>query len=78
MLGLFKPKTGSVLIDNVPLDHLGLQAFRAQIGVVMQDDHLLSGSLAENITFFDARPDSNGSANARAMPASTTRSWPCR
>jgi len=57
MLGLFKPKTGSVLIDNVPLDHLGLQAFRSQIGVVMQDDNLLSGSLAENITFFDAQPD---------------------
>ena len=49
MLGLFKPKTGSVLIDSVPLDHFGTQAFRAQVGVVMQDDHLLSGSLAENI-----------------------------
>ncbi len=57
MLGLFKPKSGSVMIDNVPLDHLGLQTFRAQIGVVMQDDHMLSGTLAENVTFFDTRPD---------------------
>jgi ATP-binding cassette, subfamily B, bacterial CvaB/MchF/RaxB len=57
MLGLFKPRTGQVLIDAVPLDHFGLQAFRSQVGVVMQDDHLLSGSIAENISFFDARLD---------------------
>jgi ATP-binding cassette subfamily B protein RaxB len=57
MLGLFKPNSGSIRIDGIPLDHIGLQTFRAQIGVVMQDDHMLSGSLAENITFFDARPE---------------------
>ena len=37
----------------MPLDHFGTQAFRAQVGVVMQDDQLLSGSLADNICFFD-------------------------
>lgn len=57
MLGLFSPKTGTVLVDGIPLGHFGLQSFRAQIGVVMQEDHMLSGSLAENISFFDARPD---------------------
>jgi ATP-binding cassette subfamily B protein RaxB len=57
MLGLFKPKEGHVLVDGIPLDHLGSQAFRAQIGVVMQDDQLLSGSIAENISFFDTQPD---------------------
>nr|WP_255616333.1 peptidase domain-containing ABC transporter [Microvirga puerhi] len=57
MIGLLKPQRGQVLIDGRPLDHLGPQHFRAQIGVVMQDDHLLSGSIAENITFFDQRID---------------------
>ncbi len=57
MLGLFRPREGEVLVDGVPLDHVGPTAFRAQVGVVMQDDQLLSGSLAENITFFDAAPD---------------------
>ncbi|MBB4039614.1 ATP-binding cassette subfamily B protein RaxB [Microvirga flocculans] len=57
MLGLFRPMTGSVLIDGVPLDHFGIRAFRAEIGVVMQDDQLLSGSIAENICFFDASLD---------------------
>ncbi|WP_210324649.1 peptidase domain-containing ABC transporter [Microvirga alba] len=57
MLGLFAPKTGSVLIDGVPLHHMGVQAFRSKIGVVMQDDQLLSGTIAENICFFDAHLD---------------------
>jgi ATP-binding cassette subfamily B protein RaxB len=57
MLGLFKPKSGAVLVDDTPLDHWGLQAFRSQIGVVMQDDHLLAGSIAENICFFDSDMD---------------------
>ena len=57
MLGLFKPSAGEVLIDGVPLDHFGTQAFRAQVGVVMQDDQLLSGSLADNICFFDGQLD---------------------
>ena len=67
MLGLFKPRAGSVLIDGVPLDHLGPQAFRAQIGVVMQDDQLLSGSLAENIASSTRSSTSIGCANAPRM-----------
>ncbi|KFG68767.1 peptidase domain-containing ABC transporter [Microvirga sp. BSC39] len=57
MLGLFKPLEGTVLIDGTPIAHVGTQAFRSQVGVVMQDDQLLSGSIAENICFFDASLD---------------------
>uniref|UniRef100_UPI0026230F00 peptidase domain-containing ABC transporter n=1 Tax=Asticcacaulis sp. TaxID=1872648 RepID=UPI0026230F00 len=57
MLGLFRPTAGEVLFDGVPADHIGPVALRSQIGVVMQDDQLLTGSLAENITFFEATPD---------------------
>ncbi len=57
MLGLFRPLEGTVLIDGTPMEHFGSQAFRRQIGVVMQDDQLLSGSIAENICFFDASLD---------------------
>ncbi len=53
MLGLFEPTEGEVLIDGYPIHALGLQTVRAQVGVVMQDDQLLSGSVLENITFFD-------------------------
>ena len=42
-----------LVIDGVPLRILGHEAFRKSIGVVMQDDQLLSGSIADNICFFD-------------------------
>lgn len=57
MLGLFHPSVGEVLFDGVPADHIGPVTLRSQIGVVMQEDQLLTGSLAENITFFEATPD---------------------
>jgi ATP-binding cassette subfamily B protein RaxB len=46
LVGLLKPTKGQILNDGVPL-----------IGVVMQDDHLLSGTIADNICFFDERFD---------------------
>lgn len=57
LLGLFRPSAGEVLFDGIPADQVGPVALRSQIGVVMQDDQLLTGSLAENITFFQAAPD---------------------
>ena len=53
MTGLYQPDEGEVLIDGVPLTVLGLTNYRSQIGVVMQDDELLSGTLADNVAFFD-------------------------
>jgi ATP-binding cassette, subfamily B, bacterial CvaB/MchF/RaxB len=53
MLGQLKPEEGDVLIGGMPLKQLGLQHYRDQIGVVMQDDQLFAGSIAENIAFFD-------------------------
>jgi ATP-binding cassette subfamily B protein RaxB len=57
MLGFFEPTSGSVAIDGQPLGKLGLAVFRSQIGVVLQDDHLLSGTIADNICFFDSEID---------------------
>ena len=45
MLGLLDPTSGEILIDDVPLTAFGVRAYRDQIGAVMQDDHLLSGTL---------------------------------
>ena len=53
MLGLIEPTSGEVLIDGLPLSTVGVRAYREQIAAVMQDDHLLSGSIADNISFFD-------------------------
>ena len=41
------------LIDGIPLPTIGARAYREQVGAVMQEDQLLSGSIADNICFFD-------------------------
>jgi ATP-binding cassette, subfamily B, bacterial CvaB/MchF/RaxB len=57
LAGLLRPTTGTVLIDDVPLQAIGLEAYRAQIGCVLQDDRLFAGSIAENIAGFSPSPD---------------------
>jgi ATP-binding cassette subfamily B protein RaxB len=52
-LGLLQPLEGEVLYGAQRIQHIGLQNFRRQIGTVMQEDVLLTGSLADNIAFFD-------------------------
>ncbi|PHR91787.1 MAG: ABC transporter [Robiginitomaculum sp.] len=57
ILGLYGPNEGIIEIDGQPLDELGISTWRASVGVVMQDDKLLSGTLADNISFFDPQID---------------------
>jgi ATP-binding cassette, subfamily B, bacterial CvaB/MchF/RaxB len=57
LLGLLKPQEGDVRIGGIPIGQLGLLQYRQLVGTVMQDDALLSGSVAENIMFFTAQPD---------------------
>jgi ATP-binding cassette subfamily B protein RaxB len=52
ILGLLTPTEGEILIGGIPMRHLGSQACRSLVGVVMQEDQLLAGSLAENIACF--------------------------
>jgi len=53
MLGLLEPTSGEVLIDGERLSMMGVRRYREQVAAVMQDDQLLSGSIADNICFFD-------------------------
>ena len=53
ILGLYMPTEGQVLIDGQPLTDATRLSWRRSIGVVMQDDQLLTGSIADNISFFD-------------------------
>lgn len=57
LMGLMTPSSGSVSVDGVSLDKVEKSHFRRQIASVMQDDQLFSGSIADNITFFDLKPD---------------------
>ena len=53
MLGLLDPTQGRILIDGQDIQQFGIRNYRDQIASVMQNDQLLSGSISDNISFFD-------------------------
>lgn len=57
LASLLSPTDGEVLVDGEPLRPQNLARWRSMIGVVMQDDQLFAGSVADNICFFAAQPD---------------------
>lgn len=57
MMGLLNKTKGDIYIDNIPIHEFGLQNYRALTASVMQDDALLSGSILDNIAFFDEQID---------------------
>lgn len=57
MLGLLPSSSGKLKFDDVEIKQMNQLHFREQIATVMQDDELLSGSIAENICQFDPQMD---------------------
>lgn len=53
MLGLRHPTAGTITLDGQTATPDLWRAWREQVGVVAQDDRLLSGTIADNIAFFD-------------------------
>lgn len=78
MIGILTPVEGEILIDGQPAARFGMRRYRDLIGVVMQDDHLFAGSIADNISFFHQKADqamvehwadlASVGADIRAMP----------
>ncbi len=61
------PDLGVVYLDGHDLQTITLDAFRAQLGVVLQDDFLFEGTIRENILF--PRPDSSQAQLEMAVKA---------
>jgi ATP-binding cassette subfamily B protein RaxB len=57
LAGLLRPTDGTVLLNDVPLHAMGVEAYRAHVGCVLQDDRLFAGSIAENIAGFSLQPN---------------------
>ena len=51
LLAHASPSSGRILIDGVDLDRLRRRDYRAQVGVVLQDDALFRGTIADNIRY---------------------------
>jgi len=54
ILGLLEPEEGSVHVGGIEVQRLGKHALREMTSAVMQEDQLFAGSIADNISFFDA------------------------
>ncbi|MCE2776820.1 MAG: ABC transporter ATP-binding protein/permease [Algoriphagus sp.] len=61
------PDSGVVYLDGHDLQSNTLDAFRSQLGVVLQDDFLFEGTIRENILF--PRPDSSDAQLELAVKA---------
>jgi ATP-binding cassette subfamily B protein len=48
---LYDPTGGAVLVDGIDLRELDLREYRQQLGVVLQDPFLFSGTVADNLRF---------------------------
>lgn len=69
MMGLYPASSGELLVNDIPLAAFGVRAFRDRIGVVMQDDQLFAGTVADNIAFFDPEIDVNRVEEAAKVAA---------
>lgn len=68
ILGLLTPQEGVIEFGGVSTASIGPSRCRSMLGAVMQDDHLFSGSIAENIAFCDpdAQPEAIEAAGIAA------------
>jgi ABC-type multidrug transport system fused ATPase/permease subunit len=63
----YDPDSGEVRVDGVDLREVELRSYRRQLGVVLQDPFLFSGTIASNIRF--AKPDASDDEVMRAARA---------
>ena len=69
LTSVYKPSHGEIRMNDREIDRIGLQNYRREIGAVMQDDGLLTGSIADNICFYDPEPDSEAIEHAAVLAA---------
>jgi ABC-type multidrug transport system fused ATPase/permease subunit len=64
IMAFHRPDAGRILVDRRDLAGFRLRDYRAQLGVVMQDNFLFDGSIRDNIAF--SRPDASDEEIERA------------
>lgn len=57
LVGFYRPSEGTIFVDGYDLANLDLEYYRAQIGYVMQNNVLFSGTVADNIAITDPYPN---------------------
>jgi ABC-type bacteriocin/lantibiotic exporter with double-glycine peptidase domain len=57
ILGIYKPTTGEILIDDVPIELYEINSLRSSIAAVLQESRLFNKSIVDNITSFNENTD---------------------
>lgn len=55
LLRYYEPSSGRITIDGIPLSELDLEAYRAELGLVLQEDFMFNGSIEDNLTLGRSR-----------------------
>ena len=63
------PTSGALMIDGVDIKNIDIMSLRRNIGWVLQDSFLFSGSVADNIALGDTEPDMDKVIKAADMAA---------
>lgn len=50
--GLIKPKSGTILIDGLPVENFDLSTFREKIGYISQESAIFNDTIYNNVTFW--------------------------
>ncbi len=61
------PESGEVLLNGVPIERMGAEAFRSVLGTVFQDDQLFSCSIYDNIAMNDVEATPEKVAHAAQL-----------
>ena len=69
ILRLYDPTTGSILVDGLDLKNVRLLSYRNQLGVVLQDTFLFSGTVSENIRYGNLKASDADVVEAARMAA---------
>lgn len=71
LLRFYKPQSGRICLDGVPIDQLPLTTLRGSIGFVSQEPFLFEGTIRENIAYGDPGAD----AEAVVRAAKQAEAW---
>ena len=73
IMRMYDPTEGSIEIDGVNIKEIGQQSLRSQMGVVLQETHLFSGSVRDNIRY--AKPYATDDEVIRAARAANAHDF---
>ncbi|WP_339159566.1 ABC transporter ATP-binding protein [Paenibacillus sp. FSL W8-0186] len=51
IIGFYKPQSGKIWVDGIPMNELSMRRYRRTLAIVLQNNILFSGTIRENITY---------------------------